>query len=183
MANKNQNDFEQVMVNSLKKFCKDHGIRAVVRRDIQAKYHHQDCDIKVDSGNERFYMGIECKSVHVGEKEKKIYFSQHFTTDNNGLHQVKRISDYLFCSGRRGYLAVELRFGKGKPRKAYLLPWYYVKQAYQEGKGILFTDIQRFPEMKRTNGYYILLNTMFMPEFYDTFIDSTSQTHYHSVIL
>jgi len=62
---------------------------------------------------------IECKSISMDKGAGALYFSQHFTTDKQGIHQIERISEFLLKSGRRGYLAVKLRMGVGKSRQAF----------------------------------------------------------------
>ena len=85
----------------------------------------------VDSLDPDLYLGIECKSISVEKGASALYFTQHFTVDKKGIHQIDRISDYLNRSGRRGFLAVELRLGTGHDREAYMVPWEELEKSYR----------------------------------------------------
>lgn len=86
----------------------------IAYRDPEVKFHGQKIDVIVDNP----YMGIECKSVKA-QDNNKLYFSQHFSDE-----QVKDINKFLQRSGRIGWLAVELKHGRGKQRQAYILQWH-----------------------------------------------------------
>ncbi|MDD3318026.1 MAG: hypothetical protein PHY07_11240, partial [Methanosarcina sp.] len=116
-------DFERMLVNSFNTYIEEKGIRAISYRLKQHRFTPQFLDVLVDSLNPDLYLGIECKSISVDKGANALYFSQHFTVDKNGVHQIERISDYLNKSGRRGFLAVELRMGAGYSREAYMIPW------------------------------------------------------------
>ncbi|MDD4567592.1 MAG: hypothetical protein PHU37_06790 [Methanoculleus chikugoensis] len=72
----------------------------------------------MDSLDPRYYPAIECKSI----SGKKIYFSQHFHFDKNNVHQIDAITDFIRKTGRRGFLAVEFRFGAGGRRRCTSCP-------------------------------------------------------------
>ncbi|WP_440954579.1 hypothetical protein ACSAZK_13260 [Methanosarcina sp. Mfa9] len=148
-------EFERVLVHSFNTFIEEKGIRAISYRLKQHRFTPQFLDVLVDSLNPDYYLGIECKSISVEKGANALYFSQHFTVDKKGAHQIQRISDYLNKSGRRGYLAVELRFGAGKGRKAYMIPWEELKKRFL-AKELKFTvrEIQEFPEIKREGKNY-----------------------------
>lgn len=83
-----------------------------------------------------------------------VYFSQHFSENQEG-HQVDRISDFIDRSGRQGYLAVELKRGRGYSREAYLVPWNVVREAYAEGEtGLRLDAIRTHIEVPRDGGEY-----------------------------
>ncbi len=148
-------EFERVLVRSFNNFIEENGIRAISYRLKQHRFTPQFLDVLVDSLNPDFYLGIECKSISVDKGANALYFSQHFTVDKKGVHQIERISDYLNKSGRRGYLAVELRFGTGKGREAYMIPWEDLKRRYlSEELKFTVREIQEFPEIKRQGKNY-----------------------------
>jgi len=148
-------EFERVLVRSFNAFIEENGIRAISYRLKQHRFTSQFLDVLVDSLNPDYYMGIECKSISVDKGANALYFSQHFTVDKKGVHQIERISDYLNKSGRKGYLAVELRFGMGKGREAYMIPWEELKKRFLDEK-LKFTvqEIREFPEIKREGKNY-----------------------------
>jgi len=109
--------------------------------------------VLVDSMQPQFYLAIENKSMKT-ESSNKLYFSQHFSESQDG-HQVERITEFLNLSGRNGYLAVELRNGRGVPREAYLLPWPAIQQPYEDGKpGIPVDEIREHPTITRDGEQY-----------------------------
>jgi len=75
--------------------------------------------------------------------------------DKKGIHQIERISNYLNKSGRRGFLAVELRLGTGHSREAHMIPWGELKKKYLT-QNLKFTlqEIRNFPEIKRDGKDY-----------------------------
>src|SRR5512136_2443155 len=96
-------DFERRMVHCMNRFFTTHHIQGYAYRLKQYKFTNQYVDILVDSLNPAYYLSIECKSII----DKKLYFSQHFHSGKNNVHQVDAISDFLAKTGRIGYLAVE----------------------------------------------------------------------------
>ena len=148
-------EFERVLVRSFNTFIEENCIRAISYRLKQHRFTPQFLDVLVDSLNPDYYLGIECKSISVDKGANALYFSQHFTVDKKGVHQIERISDYLDKSGRRGYLAVELRFGTGKGREAYMVPWEELKKRFlAEELKLTVREIQEFPEIKRQGKNY-----------------------------
>ncbi len=148
-------EFEHMLVNSFNAYIEENGIRAISYRLKQHRFTPQFLDVLVDSLNPDLYLGIECKSISVDKGANALYFSQHFTVDKNGIHQIERISNYLNKSGRRGFLAVELRLGTGHGREAYMIPWNELKKKYF-GKDLKLTlqEIRSFPEIKREGKDY-----------------------------
>jgi Holliday junction resolvase len=146
-------DFERALVNSFNSFFEEEEIEGIAHRKKQHRFSSQLCDVLVDSPHEMFYMAIENKSVKTSSTNK-LYFSQHFSESDKG-HQVERISDFVDRSGRRGFLAVELKRGRGRARKAYMVPWSAVREAYRAGKpGLHIDEIQEFPEILRDSEDY-----------------------------
>ena len=129
-------DFEREIVHCMNRFFKTRHIHGFAYRLKQHKFTSQYVDVLVDSLNPSYYLSIECKSII----DKKLYFSQHFHSDKNKVHQVDAISEFLIRTGRAGYLAVEFRQGPGKTNEAYLIPWATVVGHYRENKGITVED-------------------------------------------
>lgn len=124
-------NFERQLVNAFNDYFEKHrrdptrGIsEGVAFRDTQHKYADQKLDIFIDNPD----IGIECKSVKT-DNTNKLYFSQHFS-EKDGQHQVENITDYLFRSDRKGFLAIYVRRGRGKKGKGYLVEWEHVQDLY-----------------------------------------------------
>lgn len=148
-------EFERMLVNSLNAYIEENGIKAISYRLKQHRFTPQFLDVLVDSLNPDLYMGIECKSISVDKGANALYFSQHFTVDKNGIHQIERISDYLNRSGRRGFLAVELRLGPGHGREAYIIPWKELEKEYlNQNLKLTLQEIRSFPEIRREGKDY-----------------------------
>ncbi|MDD2440209.1 MAG: hypothetical protein PHD41_08420 [Methanosarcinaceae archaeon] len=150
-------EFERELVNSFNSYIKAKEIKAISYRLKQHRFTSQFLDVLVDSLNPDFYMGIECKSISVEKGANALYFTQHFTVDKKGVHQIERISNYLYKSGRKGFLAVELRMGMGHEREAYIIPWKKLENRYRNG-ALKYTvsEIREFPEIKRAGKKYII---------------------------
>jgi len=143
-------DFEREMVACLNRFFEAGKRQGFAYRLKQSKWSTQYVDVLVDSLDPRYYCAIECKSIH----GKKLYFSQHFHVDRNHVHQVESISTFLSRTGRRGYLAIEFRFGSGKTREAYLIPWDALVRFYKSAPGIGIEEFREFIALPRTpEGY------------------------------
>jgi len=148
-------EFERLLVNSFNTYIEEKGIRAISYRLKQHRFTPQFLDVLVDSLNPDLYLGIECKSISVDKGANALYFSQHFTVDKRGSHQIERISDYLNKSGRRGFLAVELRMGTGHDREAYMVPWEKLKKKYlTQNLKLTLEEIRSFPEIRRDGKNY-----------------------------
>jgi hypothetical protein len=148
-------EFEHMLVNSFNAYIEEKGIRAISYRLKQHRFTPQFLDVLVDSLNPDLYLGIECKSISVDKGANALYFSQHFTVDKKGIHQIERISNYLNKSGRRGFLAVELRLGPGHGREAYMVPWNELEKKYlTQSLKLTLQEIRSFPEIKREGKDY-----------------------------
>jgi Holliday junction resolvase len=145
-------DFEREMVTCLNRFFEAGKRQGFAYRLKQSKWSTQYVDVLVDSLDPRYYCAIECKSIH----GKKLYFSQHFHNDRNHVHQVDSISSFLSRTGRRGYLAIEFRFGSGRMREAYLIPWDALVGFYRAAPGIGIDEFRGFITLLRTPEGYIL---------------------------
>ena len=154
-------DFERALVKSFNRYFEEKDIRGIAYRRKQHRFSSQFVDVLVDSFNPDFYLAIENKSLKVSSSNS-LYFTQHFSESEDG-HQVERIGRFLHSSGRRGFLAVELRRGMGKPRKAYLIPWRDVDEAYSSGeKGFSVSRIKEYPEIDRVSSRYRVEKVMEM---------------------
>jgi len=148
-------EFERMLVNSFNAYIEENGIRAISYRLKQHRFTPQFLDVLVDSLNPDLYLGIECKSISVDKGANALYFSQHFTVDKKGVHQIERISNYLSKSGRKGFLAVELRLGPGHGREAYLVPWDELEKKYfSQNLKLTLEEIRSFLEIKREGKDY-----------------------------
>ena len=148
-------EFERLLVNSFNVYIEENGIKAISYRFKQYRFTPQFLDVLVDSLNPDLYLGIECKSISVDKGASALYFSQHFTVDKRGTHQIERISDYLSKSGRRGFLAVELRMGAGHSKEAYMVPWEKLEKKYlAQNLKLTLEEIRSFPEIKRDGKDY-----------------------------
>jgi len=93
------------------------------------------------------------------DKAQALYFKQHFTIDKKGVHQIERISEFLRQTGRRGFLAVELRMGGGHSKQAYLIHWAVVEKQYREkAVKIPIEQIKIHSELQRRGKTYGLSN-------------------------
>lgn len=142
--------FETVLVNSFNEYFKKNGIAALAYRIRHARFQQQFCDILIDSADQKFYSAIESKTLPKGEN--KVYFSHHFSISKK--HQAERMEDFLNFSGRKGFLIIEKRAGKGKSNKAVVLPWKYVFEKYKKGEKAIEINEENSLEIKKVNGYY-----------------------------
>ncbi len=148
-------EFERELVNAFNHYFEEENIQGIAHRMKQHRFSSQLCDVLVDSEHKMFYLAIENKSIKT-KSTNKLYFTQHFSTSENG-HQVERITNFLRKSGRTGYLAVELKRGRGRPRKAYMVPWQDLLKAYQTGEtGLHIDEIKEYPEIFRNSEDYSL---------------------------
>lgn len=136
-------DLEQDLVKALNRYFEKTAATdipaGIAYRDPEIQFHGQKVDVIVDNP----YMGIECKSVKAADNNK-LYFSQHFSDG-----QVESINRFLQRSGRTGWLAVELKHGRGKSREAYLLEWqrWVVNRFTDSDMPGIPLDTQRFEDM------------------------------------
>jgi Holliday junction resolvase len=145
-------DFEREIVHCLNRFFKTHHIEGFAYRLKQHKFTSQYVDVLVDSLNPSYYLSIECKSII----DKKLYFSQHFHTDKDKVHQVDAISDFLQKTGRIGFLAVEFRQGPGKAGEAFLISWPVVVEHFRANRGITIDDARSGIVLARSKDGYLL---------------------------
>jgi hypothetical protein len=147
------NDFEWAVVAAFNRFFERNKIIGIAYRLKQSRYTPQVVDILVDSPEPEYYLAIECKSLDT-RKTKSLYYSQHFST--RGLdNQILRAKDFLAKSGRRGFLAVELRKGTGRSKTAHIIPYEVVIKSYLAGGVSLGVDeIEKYPLIIRKDKTY-----------------------------
>jgi Holliday junction resolvase len=145
-------DFEREIVHCVNRYFRSHHVQGFAYRLKQHRFSSQYIDVLVDSLNPSYYLAIECKSI----LDKKIYFSQHFHSDKNGIHQMDAITGFLKKTGRTGYLATEFRFGAGKANEAYLIPWETVLDHFRTNRGIGLDDARTCIRLGRTKEGYLL---------------------------
>ena len=145
-------DFEREIVRCLNRYFKTHHIQGFAYRLKQSRFTSQYVDVLVDSLNPSYYLSIECKSII----DRKLYFSQHFHSDKNKVHQVDAISEFLAKTGRIGYLAVEFRQGPGKPSEAFLIPWAVVVGHFRDNRGITVDDARACIALEKSKDGYVL---------------------------
>ncbi len=151
-------EFERALVDAFNRFFDATDVSGIAYRRKQHRFSSQFVDVLVDSLHPEFYLAIENKSVKT-DATNKLYFSQHFS--DNGTHQVDRITNFLDRSGRTGYLAVEIKRGRGKPRRAFLVPWDSLHDRYTgDEPGIHLDALEEFPEIEREGGDY-RIDTLF----------------------
>lgn len=148
-------EFERELVNSFNEYFQNNSTRGIAYRLKQHRFTSQVVDILVDSLHPDFYLGIECKSISTDKGATALYFTQHFSTDKDGVHQAERMTQFLRDSGRKGLLAIELRRGIGRPRKAYIIPWDQVLDRFKNDEvGFQVDEIQEYPEITREGEHY-----------------------------
>jgi len=143
-------DFEREMVSCLNRFFSSHHIPGYAFRPLQRRHDTRSMDVLADSPDPSWYLAIECKSI----SDRKLYFSQHFRFDQDKVHEVDAISDFLKKTGRTGYLAVEFRQGTGN--EAFLIPWPVVAGHFALSRGITIEDARSCIVLSRSkDGYRI----------------------------
>ncbi|MDY6777549.1 MAG: hypothetical protein SVU32_02695 [Candidatus Nanohaloarchaea archaeon] len=146
-------EFERALVEAFNQYFNDNGVQGIAYRRKQHRFSSQFVDVLVDSAHPDFYLAIENKSLKT-ENNGTLYFSQHFS-EADDRHQVERITEFLNRSGRNGFLAVELKRGRGRSRQAYMIPWDEVDRKYTTGAvGLPLEHIKQFPEIQRDGATY-----------------------------
>jgi len=119
---------ESQLVKDLNAYMKNKGIAYRLK---QSRFITQIVDVLVDSPVHG-YLCCECKSTKY-KNAYKIYFSSNFKNTKTG-HQVTNISRFVKLSGRKAFLIVELRFGRGKRNSYYKIPWEVVQKRFKAKK-------------------------------------------------
>jgi len=127
-------------------------IDAYAHRLKMGGYSPQHLDVLSLSSNQRYYLGIECKSAlnkDINGREFTIlYFSRYFHKDSGGVSQVTSTTEYLTKCGLTGYMAFELRGGRGSKNHIYFVPFEVVDECYNEGRsGMTIEEIAEYPDI------------------------------------
>jgi hypothetical protein len=148
-------NFERELVKSFNIFFEERSIDAIAYRMKQHRFSQQMLDVLVDSSDRELYLGIECKSISLSKGATALYFSQHFSVNKKGEHQVAKMQEFIKRSGRIGYLAVELRMGSGKSKAACFISWPDVWRRYSSRQAGFTTDeIRRINPIAHNDGKY-----------------------------
>jgi Holliday junction resolvase len=130
---------ESELVRAFNDYFIENAVPGIAFRRKQHRFTSQYCDILVDSAHQDHqYLAIEHKSFKTSSSSK-LYFSQHFSseTDEDELdsgHQIERISEFEERTGRKAYLAVEVRQGRGKPKKLFFMEWSNLVRFFRDWK-------------------------------------------------
>lgn len=128
---------ESDLVNAFNGFFRDNEPEGISVRKKQSRFQSQHFDILVMSKDLGDII-IEHKSYKT-ESSNKLYFSQHFSDDTNGDelgagHQIERIQEFCDRAGKPGWLAVEIKRGRGTGRECYFVPWEQIYEMYWDWK-------------------------------------------------
>lgn len=134
--------FERDLVNGLNDQKNEFDQYLAYRRK-QHRFSSQDIDVLVDSKFDEYYTGIECKSKQIdvdkaekdnNKSEATLYFSDAFSKNQEGKHQIERISKFITMTGRTGYLAIAYRRGIGRSVHYWGIHWSHVEKLYYSDK-------------------------------------------------
>jgi len=166
---------ENEITKSLNLYYKENRIKAYAYRFPQSGLKrqkgisNQPCDILSDSKNKNFYLAIEAKSMDLSRGKQNLNFKSRFTC-TNGTHQIEHESFFCDITGRTGILAVELRYGPGKPKECYFIPMSLVYNKIKNGeKSLKLNEITSSLKINRIRGKYSISKDIFNGEdFYET---------------
>lgn len=137
-------DFERAIVRSFNRYfdSEDHEmLSGFAMRDQQSEYQKQVTDVIVFKPD----VFIECKALKTASAGG-VGFRSHFNTeDEDSKHQIERETEILNKTGFKGALGLELKRGRGKSRKAYLIDWSFLFQRWdddQEPNSIRFHELE-----------------------------------------
>lgn len=154
-------EMESTLVRAFNFYFQKNNISALAYRLFQSRYSRgQMIDFIIDSSEPKYYCAIEAKSMDAS-KVGTFNFKSRFDTTEKGF-QLDREYAYCKLTGRKGFLAIEMRFGAGKPRECYFLPLEEVYKKYQTGEKSLKTkEIREFPRLERKKGKYEIPKNFF----------------------
>lgn len=141
---------ERKVVNECNAYLENNGFAFRLK---QSRFTNQIIDCLIDS-KKYGYFAIECKSA-MYKNGRTIYFSQYFTTNKYGKHQIETISDYIHKSGRKGYIFIEKRKGRGYKNITYAVPWNYLEKLFNKGdKGITWKQIRKHGKIFKPSRFF-----------------------------
>lgn len=129
--------FEQKIRRIIDNHLLKSNIRGVAKRRVMSRWTKQEIDLTVDSPHPEWYMAIECKGRTVKKTPVTLQFSSLFHKE-----QIETMRNYIWKSGRRGFLAVELGFTVNRRtgemvnpnrRGIYIIDWKDVLSRYDAG--------------------------------------------------
>ena len=142
---------ERRIVQLLNDHYETNDIDAYAHRLKMGGYTEQHLDVLSLSANPRYYLGIEAKSAVNKDSNGRpftiLYFSRYFHNAKGG-HQVTRTTEYLTKCGLNGYMAFELRAGRGSKNHIYFVPFEVVNECYNKGRsGLTLEEIVEYPDI------------------------------------
>ena len=142
---------ERRIVQLLNDYFESTGINAYAHRLKMGGWSEQHLDVLSLSSNPRYYLGIEAKSALKedinGRPFTILYFSRYFHNAKGG-HQVTRTTEYLEKCGLTGFMAFELRAGRGNKNHIYFVPFEVVDECYNKGRsGLTLEEIVEYPDI------------------------------------
>ena len=142
---------ERRIVQLLNEHYEANDINAYAHRLKMGGWSEQHLDVLSLSSNPRYYLGIEAKSALKedinGRPFSILYFSRYFHNAKGG-HQVTRTTEYLTKCGLNGYMAFELRGGRGSKNHIYFVPFEVVDECYTKGRsGMTIDEIVEYPDV------------------------------------
>lgn len=149
-----KNTFERDIVNALNSWYLAEGLNAIAYKRYAPPRHDQEFDVISDSYDEALYLAFECKSVKF-EKDGTFYWRKYLSTAND-YNQIERETKWLDLTGRTGFFLVEFRFGPGKVKEAFIVPWRKIKKWKRElSIGVSFETIMKEKCIPREGKQYM----------------------------
>jgi len=141
-------DFERALVRAFNEYFEsnEHPYNSgLAARDQQNKWQNQVTDVMLWKPD----AFIECKSLKT-KSTGGVGFREHFKRESeDSKHQIERATELLDRAGVKGVLALELKRGRGKQRKAYLVNWNVVYQRWNDDdrpNSIRFHELEELTE-------------------------------------
>lgn len=133
-------DGERELVKSINKFFTENSLKGIAYRRKQHRFSSQFVDILVNTAEEDLNdVAIEHKSFKKSSSSK-LYFSQHFSDSEKEdsvlgcKKQVERVKEFQRLSGFNTFLGVEVKRGRGRSRRQFILPWSDLYRLYESGE-------------------------------------------------
>jgi len=147
-------DFERDLVNALNRYFEsdEHphpsGFSA---RDQQSQFVEQVTDVMVWKPD----LFIECKSIKTSSAGG-VGFRSHFNTgdDEEDQHQIERETEIINRAGVKGALALELKRGRGKSRKAFLIDWSFVVRRFRDEEAMNSIRFHELEDLCETEDWH-----------------------------
>lgn len=147
--------FERDVVHAFNDYFTRDKVKAIAYRHYQMRFQPQLFDVLVDCRGNELYLALECKSVDTSTYNG-VYFSAHFS-NQKGVHQVERETDWLTQSGRNGFLVVEARRPRPLKTTAFFVPWRLLTIARANKVPNIHSDqITRCPFCDKSGGKYLI---------------------------